>query len=458
MSAPSGYLRLLGAGIVATFTGQAYSAGFAIIEHSASGTATAYAGAAAVANDPSTIWFNPAGMMEIEERSFTVAGHIINVTSDFTNEGTSLNPQLGGDDIVGTEGDPGALGLVPNLYYIAPLSNDMRFGIGLNAPYGLETDYDDDWVGRYQALNSAVLTININPALAWQLNDNVSVGAGINAQYIEAKLSNAIDSGSVCLGTAPNNAARAQCLSAGLTPGNPDNDGFAEVEGDGWSFNFNAGLLYKFNEGTQVGVAYRSAIAHEVEGDAKFEVDPTLQQFLDASGSTAFTATDITAEADLPASLSLSIAHQLDSKIQILGDITWTQWSSFEELRVQFDNPAQPDSVTTEDWDDVMRYSVGVNYQHSDKLIYRAGLAFDEEPIPSVQRRTPRIPGNDRTWVALGLGYKVSDTMSLDFGFAHLFVEETPIDHTDESLGHTTRGTYDADVNILSAQLNWTFN
>ncbi|MCB1754384.1 MAG: outer membrane protein transport protein, partial [Gammaproteobacteria bacterium] len=303
-----------------------------------------------------------------------------------------------------------------------------------------------------------VASVNINPSLAWKLSDELSIGAGLSVQYLDATLSNAVDSGAVCLGTAPNNAARAECVKAGLTAANLEKDSFAEVSGDSWAFNFNLGLLYKFNPRTRVGLAFRSEINHELEGEADFDVDPTLQQFLTAAGSTAFTDTDVTADANLPASLSFSVSHDLDDKIQLLADITWTQWSSFEELRVKFDNPAQPDSFTTENWDDVMRYSIGVNYQHSETWTFRGGLAFDEEPIPSAEYRTPRIPGNDRTWLSFGVGYRLNSEVSMDFGYSHLFVDETPINHTDESIGHTTRGLYDSSINIFSAQLNWHFD
>jgi len=452
------HLTPLSAVISAVFAGQAYGAGFAIIENSASGTGVAYAGAAASAFDASVVWFNPAAMTQFDTKTVTAAAHVINVSSGFKNRGTSLNPQLGGGDIEGTTESSPHTGFIPNLYYIAPISSQMTFGLGINVPYGLETSYDKDWVGRYQAVDSSVMSINLNPSLAWELDEKFSLGVGISVQYLEATLSNAIDTGSICLATAPNNAGRAQCISAGLTPGNLERDGFGEVSGDSWSFSFNAGLLYSLTPQTQLGVAYRSSISHELEGTADFDNDPTFQQFLAASGSNAFTNVDVKADADLPATLSLSLSHVLNDKIQLLADATWTGWSSFEELRVRYDNPDQPDSVTTENWDDVIRYSLGAVYRHSDIWTYRAGVAFDEEPIPNEQFRTPRIPGNDRTWVALGLGYRINANTEFNIGYAHLFVDETAIDHTDESLGHTTRGLYEPAVDILSAQLDWKFD
>ncbi len=452
------HFHKIAAGIVCIISTNAYSGGFALIENSGSGAGNAYAGAAARTEDPSVIWFNPASMMSMSGQNLSVGGHIVSASSKFENKGTAINPLLGGSDISGGEGDPAGVSFVPNLYYVQPLNSDMSFGLSINAPFGSDTKYDKDWVGRYHAVESAVLSININPSLAWRVSDELSLGAGLSAQYFHVTLSNAIDSGSVCLGSlAPNNAAKAECVKAGLTPANQEHDSFGELEGDGWAFNFNLGLNYNVSEKTNIGLSYRSKIDHDLEGEADFDIDTTLQQFLTAAGTTAFTDSDISAKAKLPASLIFGITHQLDDKLQLLGGITWTQWSTFKELRVNFDNPAQPDSVTPEEWEDVMRYSIGLNYKKSDVLTLRAGLAFDEEPIPSAKRRTPRIPGTDRTWISFGAGYKFSDKLDVDFGYSHLFLDEAPIDHTDESLGHTTLGLYDSAVDIISAQLNWHF-
>ncbi len=451
-------LHVIGVGALSVVASNAYSAGFAIIENSGAGTGNAYAGISAIGTDTSTAYFNPAAMTEIDGRKFSVTGHLVNVNATYKDKGSSTNPLLGGDDITGSGYDDAINALIPNLYYIAPLSSDMTFGLAINVPFGLETDYEKDWTGRYGALNSAVQSVNINPSLAWSISDELSLGAGISAQYLHANLSNAIDSGAVCLKAAPNNAIRAECFKAGLTPANPERDGFAEVSGDNWAVAFNLGMLYKFSDRTRVGASFRSAVDHKLEGDAKFDMDPTLQAFLTNAGSTAFTDTSVNATANLPASISLSAFHQLDDKIQLLADITWTQWSSFEELRVKFDNPAQPDAVTTEAWEDVMRYSVGMNYKHSDLWTFRTGVALDVEPIPDIEHRTARIPGNDRTWLSFGAGYKISPKMDVDFGYAHLFIDDTPLDHTDESTGYATRGEYKSNVNIFSAQLNWHFD
>lgn len=452
---------------------QAGAAGFQLIEQSGSGMGNAYAGAAAVAEDASTIYFNPAGLTKITKPQMVFAGHIISTSADFEDKGSSVNPALTGGTVVkgsltGSNDDGGGTAFVPNFYYARPINDKLVFGFGANAPFGLETDYEDDWVGRYHALNSAVQTVNLNPSLGYKVNEKLSIGGGVSIQYIHADLTSAIDSAAVCLSAAASSPALTteDCVRAGLGPNDVSNsakDSKAELEADNVAFGFNLGVTYDFNDKTRVGVSYRSGIEQEAEGDADFTVGtelsavlPGINQGLSAVNSALLVDTGITATVDLPDSASFSVAHQATPKIQLLADVTWTGWSSFEELRIKYDS-GQADSVTTEAWENTMRYSIGVNYDHTDKLRLRAGLAFDEEAIPDAEHRTPRIPGNDRTWIAFGAGYDYSDTMHFDVGFAHLFIDDTPSDHEDEGNGYHFRGEYEGDVNILSAQMNWNF-
>ena len=164
----------------------------------------------------------------------------------------------------------------------------------------------------------------------------------------------------------------------------------------------------------------------------------------------------------LPASASLSLYHAINDKLAVMADISWTDWSSFDELVINFEGSGiagKQQSITTEKWHDSWRYSVGFDYQATDALVLRAGLALDETPIPSSERRTPRIPGDDRTWVSLGLTYVASDAFSFDVGYSHLFIDDVDIDNTLEnavpSTNATLTGEYEAEVDILSAQLNW---
>lgn len=459
---------LLAGLIIAGLCPATFAAGFALIENSASGMGNAFAGAAAVAEDASTLWFNPAGMGELGGGTHTSAAlHIIAPTADYTDKGSWVNPALTGGNIdqaqaalTGRNDDGGKVAFVPNSYIAKRFSDQLTAGVGINAPFGLETAYKDDWIGRYVALGSAMQTININPSFAYQVNDQFTFGAGANVQYIHVELDSAIDSAAACrsiAGAANNGDILASCLANLPKLSNSATDTKVTISGDDISYGYNLGMIYKPAPATKVGLSYRSAIKHNVEGDADYRVDAALQPILTATGVTRFDDTDVKATAEVPDMLSLSIAHQLNDKVELLADISRTGWSSFERLTVTDAETGAIISNTDEDWEDSNRYAIGVNYQYNNRLKLRTGVAYDETPIKSANLRTPRIPGNDRTWLSFGANYQLNKQMSLDVGYAHLFVDETPIDHTSEDNGYALRGVYDASVDIVSAQLNWSF-
>ncbi len=426
-------------------TGTAFGAGFALIEQSASNLGSAFAGGSASIEDASTIYFNPAGMTELDSAQAVFALHFIQPSTRFSDT-ASTGPggiSLGNDD----GGDAGALAFVPNVYYSHEITPQLEFGFGINAPFGLSTEYDENWMGRYHAIESHMQTVNINPALAYKISEQVSLGAGINLQYLSVELTNAIDQPTLCAGLAAKVPPLAGCAGIPTT-----NDGYAKVSGTSWGWGANLGILYKLDDKTRFGAAWRSSIKHELEGDAEFDkIDPTLL----ATGF--FVNTDASAEVELPATLSLSGFHRIDSRWAVMADVTWTQWSKFEELRIKYDSGNQGDTVQDESWEDTFRYALGVHYRHNEQWMFRAGIAYDETPIPDAEHRTPRIPGNDRTWLALGLNYKASPQLSFDLGYAHLFVDDTPIDDQNK-LGATLKGDFESSVDILSGQVVWSYD
>lgn len=451
--------------IAASFSTQSGAAGFILLENSASGTGNANAGVAAIADNASTVWYNPAGMTKLSGNRVAVVGHVIMPKSDFENDGsvTAANSTLTGDGK-----DAGVTKFVPNFYYINQLNDDVTFGLGINAPFGLETDYsDDEWVGRYHSTHSEMTTININPALAFKVNDKLSIGMGLNYQLIDVTLENQLDPGAICIGLRMRALQEDQptagiaCFTDGLTVQDSE-EASQSLSGDDTSWGINFGVLYEFNETSRLGIAYRSGVNHDLEGDVDFTMTDDLMNFINTDlaivGLTAlFDDSAITAHTELPETLSFSYVHGLDDSITLLFDATLTRWSSFDELKIQFENPVQSDSVTPENWENTWRFAVGANYRSSDTLMYRFGLALDQSPVPSDEERTPRIPDNDRTWLSLGLNYAMNSDMSVDVGYAHLFVDDTDINNTDVSSGHILNGSYDSTVDILSAQLNMKF-
>lgn len=432
------------------------AAGFAIAENSASGMGSAFAGAAATAEDASTTYFNPAGLSKLEGSQIIVAGHYVAPTSSFTNNGSALVTTAA---ISGSGEDGGNGAFIPNFYYATKLNDKWAFGLGITAPFGQSTEYSDTWVGRYHATKSEIISININPSASFKVNDKLSVGFGVNVQYFEATLGNQLDSAAICQGP-PLNGAGGLCNANNLTLadiGNVARDSSQSLTGDDWSMGWNIGLLYDVSNDTRLGLAYRSNIKHALTGNVDFTINPDFQAVLDLVAPTAFTDTGISTGLDVPETLSLSLYHSFNPKWTMLADITWTKWSRFDQLVIDFSNPAQSSSIIPENWENSLRYSVGVNYQADSKWIYRAGLALDETPIATAEDRTPRLADNDRLWVSFGFGYKMSEESSIDVGYSHLFFDDTPINNTDASFGHTLTGTYDISVDIFSAQYNWKF-
>jgi len=479
---PTAY-KALSVAALTTVTGLAHAGGFALIEHGASGLGNAYAGSAALAGDTSTVWFNPAGMLNLSKREVSGGLHLIATDTSIADQGTTANTALGGFPIEGgATGSNSGTTVVPNFYYVAPINDKMAYGVGIDVPFGSSSDYGSTWRGRYTATESALRVIDINPSFAYRVSNKVQLGAGISLQQMSATLANSVDSGAVCFGGAAlqaqgiiangGTAAEAQaqltaseaaCTNLGLTPGNVETDSSVKIEGDSTAVGFNLGAMFSPAENTRLGVAYRHSVKHKLDGTATFSNSAPLQTILDLTQSPRFRTGPGGTEVTTPASLSASVAHTLAkyNKWQLLADVSWTQWSSFEELRITFDNPAQDDVVQVQDWNDAVRVAAGFNYQHSPRLVLRAGLAFDQSPIPGPDRRTPRIPGNDRTWFSVGMGYRQSKNLSFDVGFTHIAVDETPIDNSFPESGPSAphlRGLIDSDVNILSAQLNWKFN
>ena len=426
---------------LACFSTSAAAVGFALEHQSVSNMGYAFAGGAASAEDASTIFWNPAGMTRLTGGQAVLGMNAIYGSARFTNQGTTSPagaafPITGGDG-----GNPVGLNWVPNLYYATDIGRDLKAGIGINSPFGLKTEYPADWMGRYHAIDSVLKSININPAVAWKIREGVSLGGGINLQYLDAKLSNAIDYGAACFGA----FGPAACAGAGITP--QTRDGIATVTGDSWGIGWNVGALLDIAPAARLGIAYRSSVKHELEGRATFQ-NPALP-----GGFAALTAQaqDTGARSTLrtPEKLSLSAYTELGPKWSLLGDLTWTRWSRFKELRVRFDNGA-PDAVTPENWRNTVRLSLGAGYRLDDRWSLRGGIGYENSPIRD-EFRTPRIPDNAHRLVALGFKYKVSRAGSLDFGYMHAFVKDAPVNTTTATAG-TLVGTYKVSADVFSLQ------
>lgn len=432
---------ILFSGVLLCCRGEAAASGVAVIEQSVQGLGTAFSGGAAAADNAATLFFNPAGMALLSRDEARLATHAIIPQAEFEDGGstTALGTALSGGD----GGNGAGTVLVPNLYYVHGFSENLKGGVAVNAPFGLTSKYDSDWVGRYHAIESELTTVNVNPSVSFRMNRHLSLGAGINIMRADLTLTNAIDYGLIG-------------ASAGLPTAPQGLDGHADLEADDWGYGYNLGILLEPSERTRFGLTYRSRVDIAFEGEMDFTTPAAVAGLAAALN---LTDTDVKGDITLPETASFSAWHKINDRWAIMADVTWTRWSQFEEIRIEFDSGAA-DSVTTLDWENTWRYSAGATFAPADNWILRAGVAYDETPIPGPEARTPRIPGEDRIWVTFGGGYSFANGVCIDIGYAHLFIDDPKIEKsaTGEDL---TRGAlvgeYDASVDIVSIEVAYRF-
>ena len=435
------------AGVIAalyvTIPAPANGVGFALEQQSGATAGYAFAGSAG-AEDASSMFWNPAALGRLRGTQASGALHAIYGDARFTDQGT-LSPAGSASPLTGgTGGNPVGWNFIPNLYFAADLTPTIKFGLGINSPFGLRTEYPSDWIGRYQAVDSVLKTANINPALAWKVSRTLSIGAGVSAQYFDARISNAIDYGTACFGI----FGPGPCAGAGILP--QSRDGIAEVRGDSWGFGWNVGVLFDVTPELRVGASYRSKVRHEVKGDATF-TNPALPAPFSAL---ALQNTGARSTITVPDSATVGMALKLDDMITVVADATWTGWNKFNELRVRFDN-GTPDAVTPANWRNTMRYAIGLGYQMNPQVKLRFGVAYEESAIPD-EFRTARIPDNDHTILALGANYKLTKTSSMDFAYHRGFVKRAPINTTVTGAG-TLTGNSKVSADVISVQYNHGF-
>jgi len=427
-------LKVISLLITASLSSASYASGFSIIEQSVTGLGSAFAGSAAAAEDASTIYFNPAGLTELNSPEVDIALHYIAPQTDFSDSGSSS--PFGTELTGGTSGDAAKNAVVPNFYYSQPINDSTVLGLGITAPFGLVTEYDDTWKGRYHAVKSDMKTININPTLAFKVNNKLSIGAGINLQKIEIELTQMAD-----LAAASAKAQGAPLSTVAAV--SQTSDGKVKIEADDWSWGYNLGLTYQATEATRFGLAYRSKISHTAKGQGTITHQATGTQV--ANGS-------IQGKISVPESLSLAIHHDINQKWTVLADASWTRWSRFKELTVtstgSFPNSSQP-----ENWSNTMRYGLGLTYKYNEKWDFRTGIAYDESPV-SNEYRTPRVPGEDRQWLSFGTSYHYSDNIILDAAYTHIFLDDPSINDTDSN-GYSLEGSYEVEIDILAVQIRW---
>lgn len=436
-------LKLSVAAMTFIIPAAALASAFQILEQSPAHLGRAFAGTASNITDASAVFFNPAGMGQLDERQVTVGANLILVQSTFNDQGSNTG---------GIEDETDEPGAVPNLYVVQPINDRWTFGFGLNAPFGLESSYDRNWMGRYLATDSQLELVNLNATFAFKLTEQLFLGFGLNYQRADVTLESQVDS------------------TLGINP-NPATDSSALVEGDDDALAADVSLFFHPIDSTSVGLVWRQGGDFSLEGNATFALNnacspglgfPTGAPPAPTTG-TLCAATlnartgNIAADVELPDTLTLSVSQMLNDRWSLHGDIAWTGWSSIDSIIiVNSDNGTTVDTLGLM-YDDTMRYALGASYNNAGPWTWRAGVAIDQAPQTSPALVSPRIPDEDRTWLSAGFNYAMSNAVSIDFGYAHLMVDDAEILNDHPQTGHRVAGNFKADVDIVGIQANWDF-
>ncbi len=421
----------------------AHSAGFQLLEQNGSGLGNAYAGSAANPENASILYYNPAGMTYLPGVNVSGGFNLIKPSFKFTDDGNSRNPSVpgipgsglsGSKPTGGSGGDAGNLGVVPNAYVSWQLSEQWFVGLGIGAPFGLMTDYDEGWEGQYHSNKFDIKTINVNPSIAYKVNDKFSMGFGVNWQRIEAEYK------------------KKTVIPITASPLGPYSNGDADLnlKGDAWGWNI--GFMLQPTDDTRIGLSYRSKVKQSLSGDTAIS---NIQTPL-GTQSRSF---DAKADVTLPDTLILSGAHQLNEKWELLGDVSWTGWSSIPNLKIRNSGVGAKDDDLPLNFRDTWRVAVGANYQFAPQWKWKVGVAYDQSPVHKASDRPTSLPDNDRYWLSTGLQYQVTKSTTVDLGYTYLYLRDTPIDTTSGSPATKGRvsGEYSSSGHILAMQLSSRF-
>ncbi|NIX77601.1 OmpP1/FadL family transporter [Microvirga terricola] len=395
--------------------GGAQAGAFGLHEQSATGLGMAFAGVADGAAGVSSMYWNPATITMRPGWQFE--SHVSGIIPTSDVNPTLTNPP--GLLALGGAGDVGRDGVVPASYASFQINDRLWLAFNANAPFGLTTKPHTTWAGQIYSRTTSVLSAEFGPTIGYKVNDWMSVGAGVRAQYFKVRFFSAI---------APTPLAP----SAGL-------------EGDSWGVGYQLGANFTPFAGTAIGVGFRSAVKQELEG--------SFQHF----------GVPIKANLMLPETVTVGVTQRITDAFSLSGTVEWTNWSrlGFPRVTNQLTGTllAQSPFIPL-DYKDGWFFSVGGEYIINPAWTVRAGLAYEISPIDE-HTRSPRLPDSDRIWLSLGTTYNWSDQLSFDLSYAHIFtVGNTNINIAPGNPTFLTRGVVlqanvDASVDIISAAIKY---
>lgn len=400
----------------------AQAAGFQLKEQSADGQGVSFAGSTAKALDPSTIFFNPAGMTRLKGNQAEASVSYIapHFKFNFESQSGTVGPFTRKDV------DGGKAAFVPAAYGVWDYQEDLKFGVSVNVPFGLSTEYDKNWTGGQYNRKSAIESIAVTPSVAYRVNDQFSVGGGITVQHVTGELTRTATS---VFG------------------------GDVKLAASDVGFGYTLGTLYEYSDAGRVGLSYRSRIKHRLDGDVNITgaTNPAVNDSYDAY-----------ADVTLPDILSAGWYHQVDGKWAVMSDVAWTNWSVWKQLDVQRKSTGALASSTEYHFSDTYFASLGASYQYSDTVKLQAGVAFDKGAANDTYRNAG-MPDSDRRWLSFGVEFKPAENMMARIGVSHIWgkdayvSEDSKLNSPAAGLGTAYSGSFDASVDIINIGVTMDF-
>lgn len=420
----------------------AQAAGFHLREQSAAAQGNAFAGATAGAENNSYAYFNVAGLTKQKGTQFNIGGTYIAPKARAENVkyiDNSGNIQRGSDinNIVHAA-------VAPNMNFSHQVDEKTFLGVSMNVPYGMVTKYDKDWAGSDHGITSKVTAVTVTPMAAYKATDKLSLGAGVQLQYMKAKLTNTSHPLAAMGAVEPKVHTR--------------------LEGDTFDIGYQLGALYEFNENTRLGLGYRSEVKHKLKGEIESDtsalggysalINPLLNQ-------------DISARLTTPAMASIGIFHQVNEKWSVMAEYQRVFWSSFDYLTIVGEDTNLSDlpiggkdyiSQVKEKWRDTNFFAVGASYQIDNQWKWRLGLAYDQSAV-RMKHRTPRIPDSDRLWYSTGLNYQYNDKLSFDLAYTYIYAHKAHMHTKNITPNDVNRASVDFtnSVQLFGFSLNYKF-
>ena len=429
----------------------AFAAGFQLTEQSSLGAGRAYAGAGIVGDDLSAVHYNPAGMTLLDGTRFQAGGVWIGLNADFKgNNGESENGRLKGQ-------------MIPAGYVTHQVNDKVWLGFAMTVPFGMGTEYDRNWEHANRGTSAKIYTFDMNPSIAYKVSDFISVGAGVSVQYAKAELGMRMD-----------------------VPGAPGKDmAHGKVEADSWDWGYNFGVMISPTDKLRFGLAYRSAIKHEADGDVTLSSvnGTTLGGVLQnpVAGATLATLLEgqmlgTAATIKTPDTLMLTGTWEATDQLRLSGLIRWANWSNFDDLTLENSVPSglgmmavsqfgqgaqalvgQVKEVTIENkWQDTWLFSVGADYRINSAFTVRGGLAYETSPVDDQSTRMAVIPDTDRVWFSLGASWYPTQDLQFDVGATYLMGVGDKDLYND--VDGKKVGKYDSlDAYLLGVQMQYRF-